>query len=185
MAELEMPSRRGFLSRLGALFAAPAIVRVEALMPVKVWEPRLLAAEAAPLGMLDIGWITREYSRLVYNGLVVGGMKIQPQVRELATGARLGDGIKHQRHVDFMHKRQDRLLPGKDFSERILKPAADVMVRKIRADSPEVFKGARLAEPTYLLEHASGMVGGIAVRGLTDYSLAYDALLTRLDIAYG
>jgi hypothetical protein len=35
-------SRRGFLAGLGSLLAAPAVVRAEALMPIKVWWPPLI-----------------------------------------------------------------------------------------------------------------------------------------------
>jgi hypothetical protein len=35
-------SRRGFLAGLGSLLAAPAVVRAEALMPIKVWRPPLI-----------------------------------------------------------------------------------------------------------------------------------------------
>jgi hypothetical protein len=34
-------SRRGFLAGLSSLLAAPAVVRAEALMPIKVWRPPL------------------------------------------------------------------------------------------------------------------------------------------------
>jgi hypothetical protein len=35
-------SRRGFLAGLGSLLATPAVVRAEALMPIKVWRPPLI-----------------------------------------------------------------------------------------------------------------------------------------------
>jgi hypothetical protein len=35
-------SRRGFLAGLSSLLAAPAVVRAEALMPIKVWRPPLI-----------------------------------------------------------------------------------------------------------------------------------------------
>jgi hypothetical protein len=35
--------RRGFLVGLASLLAAPAVVRAEALMPIRVWRPRLEA----------------------------------------------------------------------------------------------------------------------------------------------
>ena len=34
--------RRGFLIGLASLLAAPAVVRAEALMPIKVWRPPLI-----------------------------------------------------------------------------------------------------------------------------------------------
>jgi hypothetical protein len=41
MTNLNM-SRRGFLAGLGSLLAAPAVVRAESLMPIKVWRPPLI-----------------------------------------------------------------------------------------------------------------------------------------------
>lgn len=38
MAELKVPSRRGFLLGLSALIAAPAIVRASSLMPFSDWD---------------------------------------------------------------------------------------------------------------------------------------------------
>ena len=35
-------SRRGFLAGLGSLLAAPAVVKAELLMPIKVWRPPLI-----------------------------------------------------------------------------------------------------------------------------------------------
>ena len=41
MTALVKPTRRGLLFGLASLLAAPAIVRAESLMPVKLWRPML------------------------------------------------------------------------------------------------------------------------------------------------
>jgi Phage Tail Collar Domain len=52
-------SRRGFLAGLSSLLAAPAVVRAEALMPIKVWRPPLIwrdgliAANGVELAIAD------------------------------------------------------------------------------------------------------------------------------------
>lgn len=43
MSDLIVPSRRGFIKGLGALWAAPAIVRFASLMPVKALTPGIVA----------------------------------------------------------------------------------------------------------------------------------------------
>jgi hypothetical protein len=59
------PTRRGFLAGLGALFAAPAIVRIESLMPVRALIlPTLLPGSYFPRNdYLTLQQITREAVR--------------------------------------------------------------------------------------------------------------------------
>jgi hypothetical protein len=73
---LEVPSRRGFLAGLGAILAAPAIVRVASLMPVKALAPDFMTLDEyaervlAPTvnnRLLTIDLITREAVRLFKN----------------------------------------------------------------------------------------------------------------------
>lgn len=65
---LAVPSRRGFLRGLGAIIAAPAIVRVASLMPVSVTAyPRLevgMTVAGIGNGLLTINMITREAIKL-------------------------------------------------------------------------------------------------------------------------
>lgn len=68
---LFVPSRRGFLTGLGALFAAPAIVRFSSLMSVQAIAPMTLAEYAKEViepavsrnAMLTLQQITREAVR--------------------------------------------------------------------------------------------------------------------------
>ena len=53
-------TRRGFIAGLGALFAAPAIVRIESLMPVRMCRPEIAGAN----GLLTMREMTREAIRL-------------------------------------------------------------------------------------------------------------------------
>jgi len=66
MSSLALPRRR-FLTSLTALIAAPAIVRVSSLMPVRGWEETLSSEEIIreaygrlPNSLLTINAITRE-----------------------------------------------------------------------------------------------------------------------------
>jgi hypothetical protein len=50
---IEQPSRRGFITGLGALFiSAPAIVRASSLMPIKALSPELLVGDIYSLERL-------------------------------------------------------------------------------------------------------------------------------------
>lgn len=57
MSDLLVPSRRGFLTGLGAILCAPAIVRVASLMPVK----------ALPLDGFGLAAVKAEGSKVVYD----------------------------------------------------------------------------------------------------------------------
>jgi hypothetical protein len=54
MSNLLLPSRRGFLTGLGACFAAPAIVRAASLMPVRAWDIGLREGPA----LVQPDWLT-------------------------------------------------------------------------------------------------------------------------------
>lgn len=60
-------NRRGFLQGLASLFAAPAIVRIEALMPVIVVPPAPALIVPNYNTLLTINMITREATRLFRN----------------------------------------------------------------------------------------------------------------------
>lgn len=59
--------RRGLLLGLGALFAAPAIVRVASLMPVSVLKPEPLIV-GMDLGAADASYIVVGYRKLQWDG---------------------------------------------------------------------------------------------------------------------
>jgi hypothetical protein len=52
-------SRRSFAAGLGALFLAPAIVRAESLMPVKVLKPTCIGVMNVPEGIDKFDWLVR------------------------------------------------------------------------------------------------------------------------------
>lgn len=74
---LLLPSRRGFLTGLGALFAAPAIVRFSSLMPVRALIDESADESVFAIGpLLSLNAITREAVRLWKNSnafLLVNG----------------------------------------------------------------------------------------------------------------
>ena len=50
---LEIPTRRGFITGLISLVAAPAIVRAGSLMPVKMFEPKMTIEDLLKLRIAD------------------------------------------------------------------------------------------------------------------------------------
>ena len=65
MIELQ---RRSFLKGVGSLFAAPAIVRIESLMPIRALiVPELIVPEFVPQNLLTISMINSEAIKLFTN----------------------------------------------------------------------------------------------------------------------
>lgn len=65
MSDLIVPTRRGFITGMAALVAAPAIVRIESLMPMRSLVPAIPLARGNTL--LSLNQITREAVRLWKN----------------------------------------------------------------------------------------------------------------------
>lgn len=71
MTELIIPSRRGFIGGLLGLIAAPAIVRIESIMPVHSLQPTLLSTmlfdlrQEAMAGLVD--WWGKRFSITFFN----------------------------------------------------------------------------------------------------------------------
>ena len=163
-SSLLISSRRGFLFGLGALVAAPAIVKFENLMPIQVLETW------GPNGLLTIQMITREFAKL---------MALQTVGSPLFAirGAK-------QSHVDMNFSTFERTLSLQQFSDRILKPAANSLARYVGNDK---ISSASLELPQGVSEATNEVLpqAGIAVRGLTDYHIGTNSLLTRFDITHG
>lgn len=56
-----VPSRRGLITGLISLVAAPAIVRAESIMPIKVWKPASAAPGLYIYGVSDFGSKLHEF----------------------------------------------------------------------------------------------------------------------------
>lgn len=169
---LTQPSRRGFLA---GLLATPAIVQYGHLMPIKMPPLELLPFEPwSGEGLLPISWITREFARQVHNQLTTKGVRAQ-------ASARIAECKQH--HVNFQYSMMERSLTSKQFSDRVLHPAASAVVKAIQPNGRRL-STALLELPPVIYEAACGQAGGICARGLSDYSIDTDSIITRLDILH-
>jgi hypothetical protein len=172
------PTRRGLLGGLVTLLAAPAIIKIEALMPIS----RYGLPTYGPNGFLTMPMITKEMA------WVLAFMDTAAEETRAVTGQLSVESMMKQHealdHSHFVHtclKSVDRLLSLEDYSERVLKPQAAMLKERLA--------GGRIAEdhppvPVYgVYEAAGATVRGVGVRGVTAYNVITDSLVTRFDVA--
>lgn len=82
---MKMLSRRGLITGLISLAAAPAIVRASSLMPVKVMEPALTMEQLLALRIADAERIMREaMARCLYGDRLVWVDERQPATLQVS-----------------------------------------------------------------------------------------------------
>lgn len=174
---LTQPSRRGFLA---GLLAAPAIVQYGHLMPVKLPPLELLPFEPwSDEGLLPISWITREFARQVHNRLQAKGIRSETMTDQYY---KIGNGLQQQ-HVDFEYSTIERHMTSEQFRDRVLAPAATLAANQIWPRGRTVVT-ADLELPANTMEAARERMGGVTARGVSDYFIGTDSIITRLDILH-
>ncbi len=156
MPELILPTRRGFLVGLLATGLAPAIVRAESLMPIKVFETY------GPNGLLTPEMITREALRLLRQ-------RVSPISHLLTVRG------SSQSHVDFTADLPDMAMSLETFSERRLKPVICALASHVNL----------VGAPPMLPQAVAGAVaehGGMGVRYMSDYFIGTDQMIHRFDV---
>lgn len=164
-------TRRGFIGGLSALFAAPALVRAESLMPISALETY------GPGGMLTPSMLAAEAARLWRERLRTRGLGFVPYVEDH------GDLMNADTQVacDFSHGTQDLMLSLQSFSARWLRPSAYAL-----ADAAPLnvqIAPRHMGQPRGLGFCEIVTVGG-TVRLFRSYDINRDQMITRLDTIY-
>lgn len=147
-------SRRGFLAGILAIGVAPIIVRAGLIMPIK---PGLVTS----LTQLTPQEIATAFAKEMYYA-----------------GARRVVGVSlSQSHVDTVIPNHDYSLDIESFSNKHLKPMAQILAKY----NPRI--GGELILPSCVAEAAIGAAGGFTVRYMRDYNINTDLMITRFDVA--
>lgn len=86
-----VPSRRGLIAGLISLVTAPAIVRAESIMPIKVWKPASAAPGLYIYGMSDFGSKLHQF---------VPEERLGPDMLGILYGIHLNHGLIRRVHSD-------------------------------------------------------------------------------------
>lgn len=181
-------SRRFFL---GGLIAAPAVVSLHNIMPVRRLPLATAASieEAVAFGddagqLLPIDLITKEAMKIFRRKLEVMGTV--PELIE-AGPMQLSKGLR-QSHVDLQFSTADRTLPLHDFKVRVLEPAMDCLAENVAGKGRNAvlsrLKMVEMEQPKNIHEVASVSDGAVRMRGLSDYFIGTDSIVTRFDVLY-
>lgn len=173
MMGLLAPTRRGFLTGLMAVGIAPAIIRPGVLMRINsnIWLP--ISPMPDRIGMLTINEITHEFGRLLHNS-----GRLTPASKRMSSP----DEVSTQLHVDFTYISLDRGLPLSEYSKRVLAPAADNLVAHMVQTGLTNISQDGLGKVLGVYETAQTSVGQMGVRGVSDYFIGADRVITRFDV---
>lgn len=182
--ELLKPTRRSFLSGLASLFAAPAIIKFDSLMPVKVMPTsEVLDAIATEgyNGVLTIEMITKEAVRLFEaNCRALGVITRKPRTSpEDVADNKIFASIDRQSFIDIEASSIDRTLPLDKFSERFLAPAMHNLAEHHRGEGPISLEP--LPVPRGVHEATSQQRGNVNLRGVNAYNIDSDSFIFRFD----
>lgn len=169
-----MIGRRGFLAGIGALLAAPAIVRPGLLMPIK---PFVLMPEYAPI--LPVEVLPATNALLTPSIIAREAAVLLKQRLAEANPLRIQSTGPVQLHVDFLHTSQDLVLSLHEFSERFIKPAIHLLADAL---SPTAKINSELLEVPKGVEGASERYDGAALRFIRAYNVETDSLISRFDV---
>ena len=159
--------RRTFLSGVAALLAAPALVRVQSIMPISPTETYRLG------GILTWQQIADEAARILRRNL-------SRRTDVAGWGNAVPGGRNNQYHVDLGMSLVDITLPIQTFAARYLEPAmaglADAIpsMTRVAANAIQV--------PDGISAGAISEGRGLGLRFVRDYDVRNDRVLTRLDV---
>ncbi len=165
--------RRGFIAGLGALFAAPAIIRPGILMPVKPFLSAAPVVETADglSAMLTPNIIAHEAARLFR----------ETMLRRGGCSVTMADA-HNQLHADFKHSSQDLLLSLPEFSKRYIAPAVTALAWAIPLGAR--VSGRKLPLPEGVDFAVSEKSGNVPMRVLRAYDVLSDEFITRFDVVH-
>lgn len=147
-------SRRNLLGLAAAFVVAPAIVRSESLMPIKV------------------------FNRYGPNGLLTPQMIADEMAKQMVLCGAIFDGsaIGGQSNIDQFRDNANETLSLEQYSSRLLRPMARIMINHVRqiGSAPEI--------PASGVRAAIGRYGDVSVRYMSMYDIGCDRYINRFGV---